>query len=262
MKPSDYSSEFSQYARLRRENGILEVTLHTNGDTLQWSVAAHDMLPKLFYAISEDRENRVVILTGAGVAFTGPRASRETRALTYEPTPERWDYSFFEGRRLEENLLNIEAPVICALNGPPYRHMELALLSDIIVASQDAVFEDPGHFRTGDLVPGDSIHLVCSNLMGHNRARYFQLMGQTLSADEAKQLGLIAEVLPKAEVLPRAWEIATYLATKPTLMLRYTRLMFTQEIKRQMHDLLPLGLALEGLAVCGEESAYRKARSR
>jgi enoyl-CoA hydratase/carnithine racemase len=257
MKLTDYSEQYSEYARLRREDGILEVTLHTNGDTLQWSIPAHDTLPKLFYAISEDRENRVVILTGAGEAFTGPRASLNTRTLKFHPQTEQWDKSFFEGRRLEENLLNIEAPVICALNGPPYRHMELALLSDIVLASETAVFEDPGHFNTGDLVPGDSIHVVCSNLMGHNRARYFQLMGETLNASEAKQLGLVAEVLSTDKVLPRAWEIARYLAAKPTLMLRYTRLIFTQEIKRQMHELLPLGLALEGLAVCGAESTYR-----
>lgn len=256
MKLEAYAEAFSTHARLRRQDGILEVTLHTDGDTLQWGIKVHDELPRLFYEIADDRDNRVVILTGAGDSFTGPRATHETRSMKARPTPESWDSSLFQGRRLEENLLNIEVPVICALNGPPYRHMELALLSDIVIASDTAVFEDPGHFRTGDLAPGDSIHLVCSNLMGHNRARYFQLMGQTLSAEEAKQLGLVAEVLPKEAVLPRAWEIARYLAAKPTLMLRYTRVMFTQEIKRQMHDLLTMGLALEGLAVCGEESTY------
>jgi enoyl-CoA hydratase/carnithine racemase len=256
MEFDDYRSKFQHLAYLRRTDGILEIRLHTRDDTIQWSIAVHDALPKLFYAIAEDRDNRVVILTGTGDAFTGPRASRETRALPYRPTSEQWDRSFYEGRRLEENLLNIEAPVICALNGPPFRHMELALLSDIVLAADTALFEDPGHFRTGDLVPGDSIHLVCSNLMGHNRARYFQLMGQTLNAEEAMQLGLVAEVHPKEKVLDRAWEIARYLNEKPSLMLRYTRLMFTQELKRQMHDLLPLGLALEGLAVTGSESTY------
>jgi enoyl-CoA hydratase/carnithine racemase len=241
---------------MRRDGGILEVTLHTNGGSLQWSTDAHDELSRVFHSISEDRENKVVILTGTGEDFTGPRASETTRTLKKHPTPEDWDLLFFGGRRLEENLLNIEVPVIAALNGSPFRHMELALLSDIIVSADTALFEDPGHFRTGDLTPGDGIHVVCSNLLGHNRARYFQLMGQTFTAQQAQQLGLIAEVLPKEKVLPRAWEIAQYLAKKPLLMLRYTRVIFTQEIKKQLHDLLPLGMALEGLAVCSEGSTY------
>jgi enoyl-CoA hydratase/carnithine racemase len=255
VKFEEYSKQF-KHAKMRREGGILEVTLHTNDGSLQWSTDAHDELSSVFRSVSEDRDNKVVILTGTGEDFTGPRANENTRTLRKHPTPEEWDVLFFGGRRLEESLLNIEVPVIAALNGSPFRHMELALLSDIIIAAETALFEDPGHFRTGDLTPGDSIHVVCSNLLGHNRARYFQLMGQTFTAAEAKNLGLIAEVLPKEQVLARAWEIARYLSQKPLLMLRYTRVIFTQEIKKQLQDLLPLGMALEGLAVCSEGSTY------
>ena len=82
-----------------------------------------------------------------------------------------------------------------------------------------------------------------------NRGRYFLLTGQTLSAQEAKDLGLVAEVLPPDKVLARAWEHAEALASKPTLLLRYTRLMFTEHLKKRMQDLLGYGLALEGLAL-------------
>ena len=86
-------------------------------------------------------------------------------------------------------------------------------------------------------------------LLGLNRGRYFLLTGQTLSAQEAKDLGLVAEVLPPDQVLARAWEHAEALAKRPTLLLRYTRLMFTEYLKKRMQDLLGYGLAMEGLAL-------------
>jgi enoyl-CoA hydratase/carnithine racemase len=86
-------------------------------------------------------------------------------------------------------------------------------------------------------------------LLGLNRGRYFLLTGQTLSAQEAKDLGLVAEVLPRDKVLARAWEHAEALTQKPTLLLRYTRLMFTEYLKKRMQDLLGYGLAMEGLAL-------------
>jgi enoyl-CoA hydratase/carnithine racemase len=93
------------------------------------------------------------------------------------------------------------------------------------------------------------MHIVMPLLMGVNRGRYFLLTGQTLSAQEAKELGLVNEVLPPDKVLARAWEHARMLAEKPTLLLRYTRLMFTEHLKKRMQDLLGYGLAMEGLAL-------------
>src|SRR5207253_3231477 len=82
-------------------------------------------------------------------------------------------------------------------------------------------------------------------LLGMNRGRYFLLTGQTLDAADALRLGLVAEVLPADKLLARAWELAEDLVRKPTLLLRYTRLLFTEYLRRQMHDLLGYGLARE-----------------
>ena len=106
-----------------------------------------------------------------------------------------------------------------------------------------------------NMVPGDGMHVVYPMLIGMNRARYFLLTGQTLSAQEAKELGLVAEVLPPDKVLARAWELAEDLTQKPTLLLRYTRLMFTEYIKRRLQDLLGYGLAMEGLALMEKPEA-------
>ena len=100
------------------------------------------------------------------------------------------------------------------------------------------------HFPHG-LVPGDGMHIVMPLLLGMNRGRYFLLTGQTLSAQEAKDLGLVAEVLPQdvPGSTPKLWR------QSPRSCCGYTRLMFTEYLKKRMQDLLGYGLAMEGLAL-------------
>jgi enoyl-CoA hydratase/carnithine racemase len=93
------------------------------------------------------------------------------------------------------------------------------------------------------------VHIVYPLLLGLNRGRYFLLTGQTISAAEAKTLGLVNEVMPRAKLLERAWSLAEQLAGQETLLLRYSRVMFTELLKRQMQNLLGYGLALEGMAL-------------
>src|SRR3989442_1671817 len=105
-----------------------------------------------------------------------------------------------------------------------------------------------GHFPNG-MVPGDGMHIIYPLLLGWNRGRYFLLTGQTLDAPKALELGLVNELLPRADLLPRAWALAEQLAQRPSLLLRYTRVLFTQPLKRQLIDHLGYGLALEGMSV-------------
>jgi enoyl-CoA hydratase/carnithine racemase len=257
LKLKDYADDFPN-AKISRTNGVMEVCLHTNGGSLQWGLETHSEITRLFQTVSRDRDNRVVLLTGTGAQFTGPRSTIETRSMDHRPTSDEWDTLFHDGRKMQEGILGIEVPVIAAINGPVYRHMEIPLLSDIVIASETCEFEDPAHFTAGDAVPGDAVHVVCTNLMGINRARYFQLTGQTLSAREAFAYGMVNEVLPGDQVLPRARALAREIARKPILLLRYTRILFTHQLKRQMHDLLGYGLAMEGLAFTSHAgSTYR-----
>src|SRR5918996_1112073 len=237
-----YSNKYG-HVRMERRDGILQITLHTNGDTLQWDAVPHRELPQVFADIGADSENKVVIMTGSGEGFTGPQGNPDTRPRR---TPAQWDATYWEGKHLLVNLLDVEVPMISAINGPALRHSELPLLCDIVLAAEETTFQDSGHFING-LIPGDGMHIVYPMLLGLNRGRYFLLTGQRLSAHEAKDLGLVSEVLPRAQLLPRAWELAEQLVQQHPLVLRYTRVLLTQYIKRLTHDLLGYGLALEGL---------------
>jgi enoyl-CoA hydratase/carnithine racemase len=85
-------------------------------------------------------------------------------------------------------------------------------------------------------------------LLGTTRGSYFLLTGQRLSAREAHEYGIVNEVLPRDQLLPRAWELAEQLIQQPALTLRYSRVVLALHLKRLMQDMLGYGLALEGLA--------------
>jgi enoyl-CoA hydratase/carnithine racemase len=144
-------------------------------------------------------------------------------------------------------VLDVQCPIISAVNGPVWRHAELPLLADIVLASDATTFQDSAHFPN-DLVPGDGIAIALLALLGWNRGRYVLLTGQALTARRAFELGLVGEVLPQNALLERAWSLAADLEQRNPKVLRYTRLIFTHQLKAMFHDLLGYGLALESLA--------------
>ena len=217
-KLEEYANKY-ETVNFERRDGILQVTFHSHGGSLKWGGPAHREFGYAFADIGSDPENRVVIITGTGddycAEFEGTRPRR---------TPKTWDVTYWEGKRLLTNLLEIEVPIIGAVNGPALIHAEIPVMSDIVLASENATFQDAPHFPRG-VVPG-----------------------QVLSAQEAHQLGVVAEVLPRERLLPRARELAEQLCQQPDLTLRYARVAITLNIKRQMQDMLGYGLAIEGLA--------------
>jgi enoyl-CoA hydratase/carnithine racemase len=241
-------SAFDQYRRryehaeLTREDGILEVRLHTRGGPLLWGGSAK-RIGDLFHDVATDPENRLVILTGTGDAFCN---AREPHDPSRTSTPLAWDAVYRDGNALLNNFLDIGVPTIAAVNGPAHIHAELALLCDIVLAADAATFADIAHFANG-VVAGDGVHVVWPLLLGPNRGRTFLLMAEVIDAQEAQRLGLVSEVLPPGELRERSWEIARYLAQRPTLALRYSHEAITFSLKRQIRESLSLGLALEGL---------------
>ena len=171
------------------------------------------------------------------------------------------DEKAWYGRTLVENILAVEVPVISAVNGPCSIHAEVPLLSDIVLASDTAYFQDLAHFPRG-LVPGDGSHVLWPMLVGPNRARSMLLMGKKLGAQEAVDWGVVAEVLPQDQLVDRVWEIARDLALRPPLVLRYTRQLFMQSFKRAFLDELDHGLARDVCPAAVLPSGRRNARTR
>ena len=242
-KFDSYRDAFPNARLTRKDNGVLEVALHTNGQKLVFNGHTHEQFVELFHAIGEDRDNRAVILTGTGEAFMD----------TIDPdgfdffSPQGYDKILREGRKVLSNILDIEVPMITALNGPVLLHSEYALLTDIILATPETVFQDKPHFDFG-IVPGDGVHLLWPHVIGSVRGRYFLLTRQVLDTETAKQYGVVNEIVPADRLLARAHEIADGIAALPPLTGRYTRIALTQQLRRLIDEGTGYGLALEGIS--------------
>lgn len=238
-----------RFVKLERRDGILQMTLHTDGGPLQWQLEVQAELAAAFAQVGADRENRIIILTGTGDEFSGPRLDPDAQFFHgAQLTPAGVHTVFSNAKRLVQSLLDIEVPMIAAVNGPARRHADLALMCDIVIAADDASFEDSAHFHNGGIVPGDGINVIFTMLLGLNRARYLMLTGQVLSAKEAKDLGLVAELMPRERLLGRAWELAGQLAKKNEMLLRYTRRVLTHPLRRLIDESLQYYLAMEALS--------------
>lgn len=256
----EYKDSF-RYLKLRRENGILEVRMHYNDGPAQWAgheVSLHSELPELFHCVNKDSENKVMIFTGTEDEFLATWDQGDKKEVFV--SPQHWHRLYKDGKELIHWFLDIEIPIISAVNGKVLIHPELPTLCDVVIASDTATFADKAHLTDNKAVPGDGSHVWWPMLLGPNRGRSFLILGEEIPAVEAKSLGFVAEVLPQQKVLNRAWEIARDLIQLDPLVLKYTRIALTQHIKRRFHDDLGYGLQLEGLGILSAAAAASGSR--
>jgi enoyl-CoA hydratase/carnithine racemase len=242
-------SQTRKYVEVTRRDRLVELRLHDGNDgPFLWGGESAGELGEVLGEIARDPTVGCVILTGSGDIFCG-------QGMVLDPLPKLdardWEAIRWHGEHLLMNLLGIQAPIIACVNGPIIMHPEIPLLSDIVLAAEDSSFHDGGHF-TVNAVPGDGLHIFMPLLMGLTRARYFLFTGQTLNAKEAKEIGLVNELHPRENLLPRARELAAEILKRNPLVVRYTRLLLVQHVRKLMHDMLGYGGALEGLAIIDE----------
>lgn len=223
MTLDQYKDKYKDLFVLERSpSGVLMARWHTQGKSLLWSFFAHRGLHQLFTDAGQDVENEVFILTGTGHNWIADMAGDQPGT---EETPEnkKWlvyEHHYYDGTNLAEGIVfDLEIPTIGAINGPGF-HTEMALFCDITIMSEDAVLIDPHFIKS--LVPGDGCQIAFRECMGIKRANYFMLMGEKIDAETALRYGLVNEVVPKAKIYERAWEIGEQLAKKDRTMRRLT----------------------------------------
>ena len=259
MRPpsfEEYSDTYPHWHMERSGDGILLLRFHKDGGEADWSYDIHHETALLWAVVGADPETKVIIVTGTGEAFL-------RREATYEGVVDRegmddakrradeWIDAHSYGKRIELDLLEIEQPMIAAINGPCTIHSEQLLLCDIVLAAEHTLIADHTHMPFG-LLPGDGVQVVFPLLMGMNRARYFMLTGEVLDARQCLDLGLFNEVLPADQVVPRAYELARKILESPPATVRLFRPTLLQQVKRLFLDNVSHGLMMEAMAAVSE----------
>lgn len=249
---AEWKDSYEHYKFELTPEGILLMQCHTDGGPLQWFWESHDRMADAFADIAGDRDGiKCVIHTGTGDSYNAlwGKPVTESGAPLYNAYGdaegiELMDEKSWFGRMIIENLLAINVPVVAAINGPCTMHSEVPLLMDIVLASDDTYFQDLSHYPRG-MVPGDGQHVVWDALVGPSRARYFLLTGHKLTAAEAREWGVVHEVMPKEQLLERAWEVAGEIVRRPPIVNRNTKYLLTQSLRRAFLNELHHGLQAE-----------------
>lgn len=250
----DYSDRFKDHFRLeRRADGVLLAQAHTLGGSIQLSVENHRALGQLLRTIGADPENEVLILTGSGEHFM-MAIDPEGFALERENL-QHWayEYAYKDGRTNVSSLINeLEIPTIGVLNGSG-GHAEICLMCDITLCAEEAIIFDP-HFNIGS-VPGDGIHSCLQELLGVKRAAYALITGQQIDAELALEYGLVNEVLPRDQLLTRAWKLADHIMSQPRVTRRLTTQIIRRPWKRRIVDDLDGGFGIQMFAHLAKNEA-------
>lgn len=137
----------------RDEQSVLVVTIEDgDGGPITFTAQDHTEFTHAFYAIAQGRENKVVVLTAAGDYM----ARIDFTTFGDVSDPDVWSRVHDEGVQILENIANIRAPMIAAIEGRAHIHSEYALLANVIVAGEGASFSDLPHFA-GGIVPGPAV---------------------------------------------------------------------------------------------------------
>lgn len=205
---------------------------------------SHQEMEAIWGDLGENGDVKAAVLTGAGKAFCagGDLKDMETR-LNEDPNGGS-GISAASARRIVYNLLDFEKPLIGAINGHAIGlGATLGLLCDIVISSDRAKWGDP-HINIG-LVPGDGGLAIWAVLIGPNRAKEMMMLGSTIDALTAQQMGLLNHVVPENDVLEKATSLASQLANGPQVALRGIKVSANNWLKAQFSSLFEVSLAAE-----------------
>jgi|HubBroStandDraft_2_1064218.scaffolds.fasta_scaffold25949_2 enoyl-CoA hydratase len=230
--------------RIDTEAGVSVVTLNRPDRGNAVNDVLHSELSTVFRHLRADEPTRVVVLTGAGHEFCRGGDTNPDRAYQTQTglTPIQ------EAREIVESILDLEKPVIAAVNGNAQGvGATLASLADVAFMADDAVLGD-AHVQR-NLPPGNGPTALWPLLVGLNRAKQLLMEGEMITAGRAAELGLIHAAVNRADVLPAAMSLARRWASGDMFALQATKVAINATAKLILQGVFPLALALEERAM-------------
>lgn len=227
---------------LERDGDVLRVVLDNPRSELNAiDGPMHHELSELFGHLRREREARAVVLTGRGRAFS---AGGDFSWFPSLQQPGALDELRQDARRIVQDLLEVELPIVAAVNGHAMGlAATIALFCDVIFMAESARIGDP-HVRVG-IVAGDGGAVIWPLLAGPARAKQYLLTGDPLTAGEAEQIGLVNRVVPDDRLDGEAMAFARRLAAAAPLAVRYTKLAVNRWIKQAFDAVFDDAMALE-----------------
>jgi enoyl-CoA hydratase len=244
MTPADTTVDAVAWETLRveRDGDVLVVTIdHPRSELNAVDATLHHELARLFRLLRRERDARAVVLTGAGRAFC---AGGDLAWFPELRDVEALDALRLDARQMIWDLLDVEVPVVCGLNGHAMGlGASIALLCDLVVAADSARIGDP-HVRVG-LVAGDGGTVIWPLAVGPAKAKEHLLLGEPMTASEAERLGLVNRVVAAEDVLAASLDLAHRLADLPPLAVRGTKLAVNQQVRAALLVSFDTATALE-----------------
>jgi enoyl-CoA hydratase/carnithine racemase len=225
----------------RRSSGVAVVTMNRPEtlNAVNWQM--HKELEQVFVDLDKDKSLRAIVLTGAGRGFCSGGDQK-----TLDVDPAGFPSPIRGGRHLVRNMLEVEVPIIAAVNGAAVGlGATLALMCDVIFADKTARFADT-HVTAG-VVAGDGGAVIWPLLIGPVRAKHYLMTGAFVSAEQAASMGMINEVITDRDVREVAIEYAEMLAAGPRNAINWTKYSVNKIIKEFTHLILDTSIALERL---------------
>jgi enoyl-CoA hydratase len=243
--------DYSRYQTLKIDcaDRVATVTLNRPESLNAVNEQMHTELETLFAEVAYDDAINAVVLTGSGRAFC---AGGDIKGMDSRVREGVRRIPLRGAKRLIQNMLEVEQPIIGAINGDAVGlGATLALFCDIIIADERARFGDT-HIKVG-LVAGDGGAIVWPLLVGVARAKEFLLTGDLLTATEAERIGLVNRVVPAGQAYTEGLTLAKRLAAGPTRVIRWTKLALNKRLKEEVNLVLDASLAVETLSMATDD---------
>jgi enoyl-CoA hydratase/carnithine racemase len=226
-----------------RADGPVRIVTLNEPDTLNAiTEELHGVVARLWDRIAEDRDCRAVVLTGAGRAFSagGHYPDFEQRRVDLDFRR----LSMRTARKLVTGMLDVDVPVVAAVNGPAVGlGCTIVTLCDIVFMADTAFLADP-HVSVA-LVAGDGSAVTWPAHTSLLKAKQYLLTGDRIPADEAVAIGLANFVVPAADLMAEATAFAHRLAAQPPQAVRETKAILNQHLRANAARSLGYGLAAE-----------------